>query len=83
MRAHLDHPLVDVIEAPLWDIERLESRCSARKVAFAVYRHYSATDRALSFADFLERAARQLDSAEFILTASGETGLDRFAGVMR
>ena len=81
-RPHLSHPQVDVIEAPLWDVERLDPGLSARKVAFAVYRHFSAAGDGLSFSEFLARAASQQGDANFILVASGETGLDRFAGLM-
>ncbi len=84
VRSYLTHPLVDVIGAPLWDVERLDPGLSARTVAFGVYRHFSAAgDSGLSFTEFVEQAASRLGGTEFILSASAEAGLDRFAGLMR
>jgi len=88
---HLAHPGVDVIEAPLWDVERLGPDLTARKVAFAVFRHFSAYNfsqeasgetRDLSFSEFLGRAAERHPGTEFVLAASSVAGLERFAGVM-
>ena len=76
---HLAQPGLDVIQAPIWDIEeQTTTDWTARPVAYGVYRHYRAGSQGTDFAEYLRGTLDRLGTAQIILSTSKRMRLEEF-----